>query len=34
VFDNYDTNVKYQDNVIRLSLWDTAGQEGMSIKVE
>ncbi|KAG2389070.1 hypothetical protein C9374_014470 [Naegleria lovaniensis] len=27
VFDNYDTNVKYQDSVVRLSLWDTAGQE-------
>ncbi|KAL9654685.1 hypothetical protein ABK040_006747 [Willaertia magna] len=27
VFDNYDTNVKFNDQVVRLSLWDTAGQE-------
>ena len=22
-----DTNIKYQDNIVKLSLWDTAGQE-------
>jgi len=27
VFENYDTNIKYQDTIVKLSLWDTAGQE-------
>ncbi len=26
VFENYDTNIKFQDSIIKLSLWDTAGQ--------
>lgn len=27
VFDNYDAHTKYGDRVVKLSLWDTAGQE-------
>jgi len=27
VFENYDTNIKFQENIVKLSLWDTAGQE-------
>eukprot|EP00761_Pharyngomonas_kirbyi_P000772 gb/GECH01000773.1/.p1 GENE.gb/GECH01000773.1/~~gb/GECH01000773.1/.p1 ORF type:complete len:214 (+),score=67.95 gb/GECH01000773.1/:1-642(+) len=27
VFDNYDTHVKYEDQVVKVGLWDTAGQE-------
>jgi Ras-related C3 botulinum toxin substrate 1 len=27
VFENYDTNIKFQDSIVKLSLWDTAGQE-------
>ena len=27
VFDNYSTNVMYEDQAINLQLWDTAGQE-------
>ena len=26
VFENYDTNIKFQENIVKLSLWDTAGQ--------
>lgn len=25
MFDNYDTMTKYQDKLVKLSLWDTAG---------
>lgn len=27
VFDNYDALEKYEGNTIKISLWDTAGQE-------
>lgn len=27
IFDNYLATIKYQNNIVKMSLWDTAGQD-------